>query len=270
MASFGLFGSIAGGMLGSAAGALLGWVMTPATLDRWGWRLPFLFGVVLAGVGAFIRKELSALPEPERPTIKLREMIRNNWRAMLQVGGFEIFEGVGFYTVFIYLATYVPRFGGLPESDAFAISTLSLASALVVIPAAATLSDRIGRKPILLTAAGCAILFGWPLFELLSSGHFLTTLGAQIGLAAIIALYEGATPATAAESFPRAIRCTGVALAFNITMTIFGGTSPAVATFLIEHFDSRMAPAVYVIIAAAISGAVVLSMGETVRRDIED
>jgi MHS family proline/betaine transporter-like MFS transporter len=270
VASFGLFGSIAGGMLGSAAGAMLGWAMTPAALDRWGWRLPFLFGVVLAGVGAFIRGQLRALPASERPTFRLRDITRDHWRAMLHVGGFEIFEAVGFYMVFIYLATYAPRFGGLPQAAAFAISTLSLAFALFIIPAAAALSDRFGRKPILLMAAGCAILFAWSLFELVSSGRFLVTLAGQLGLAAIVSLYEGATPAAAAESFPRAVRCTGVALAFNITMTIFGGTSPAVATYLIELAGTSMAPAAYFIAAAAVSAAFVLTGPETALEDLRE
>jgi MHS family proline/betaine transporter-like MFS transporter len=270
MASAGLFGSIAGGMLGSGVGAFLGWLLAPEALEKWGWRLPFVFGIALAACGGLIRREMVGLPQFDRPKVSQLRVIAAQWRAMLLVGGFEIFEGVGFYTVFIFLATYVPRAGGLSQSAAFAISTAGLGSVLAVIPAAAALSDRFGRKPIMLAATISAVIFAWPLFRLLGSSSLTLTTAAQLALAAIVGLYEGATPAAATEAFPQAVRCIGVALAFNLTMMVFGGTTPAIATLLIDRSGSIMAPAVYLAFAAAISGIVVLLMPETAELDFTD
>jgi MHS family proline/betaine transporter-like MFS transporter len=183
--------------------------------------------------------------------------------------GFEVFEAVGFFMVFIFLATYVTRFAGISESAAFTINTLSLGFVLFIIPPAAALSDRIGRKPVMLAAAACAILFAWPLFRLLGTGSFGLTLLGQLGLAAIVGFYEGATPAATAESFPAPVRCTGVAIAFNVTMLIFGGTTPAVATYLSGHFKSGMAPAIYLMVAAVVATCAILTIRETASNALE-
>ncbi|MGH7906890.1 MAG: MFS transporter, partial [Candidatus Binataceae bacterium] len=233
-----------------------------------GWRLPFIAGIALAFVGFLIRRDLQAAgPQQERVSIK--RLLGAHWRLIAQVGGFEVFEAIGFYSIFIYLVTYMTRVVGAPEHDALAVTTISMAFVLLVIPLAATLSDIIGRKAVLLAAAVCAALFVWPLFRLMHQRDFSSLLLAQLGLAAIIGLYEGATPAAATEAFPASARCTGVALAFNICMTLFGGTTPMVATWLIARSGSAMAPAVYMIAAAIISGAVILTLRETAKAPLK-
>ncbi len=262
-ASVGLFGSIAGGMLGSAVGAALGLLMHPEQLSAWGWRLPFLFGIVLALVGVLLRREMQhSAGLPGRSGVTIRQVLRTEWLAMVRVVGFEILEAVGFYTTFIYLATYLTTVVHMPPRDAFAINTLSMGFVLMIIPVAGTLSDRLGRKPLMLTAALCGTLFAWPLFRLFQHGSFGLALLGEMGLAAIVGCYEGATPAAVAEAFPASVRGTGVGVGFNIAMTLFGGTTPFVATYLIAHTQSPMAPAVYLMCAAAFSGLVVLTLSE--------
>jgi MHS family proline/betaine transporter-like MFS transporter len=178
----------------------------------------------------------------------------------MRVVGFEIFEAVGFYTTFIYLATYLTTVVHLPQREAFAVNTMSMGFVLMVIPIAGMCSDRFGRKQVLLTAAISATLFVWPLFRLLQHATFGFALAGQMGLAAIIGCYEGATPAAVAEAFPPSVRGIGVGVAFNICMTLFGGTTPVVATFLIARTHSVMAPAIYLMCAAALSGLVVLTL----------
>lgn len=271
MASCGLFGSIAGGMLGSAAGALLSHLMTPENVDAWGWRIPFVLGIVLAFVGILIRRDLPHTAHPRsEPAAAMARAIITQWRALLHVTGFELLEAVGFYTTFIYLATYMTQVVHLSQPHAFAVNTLSMGFVLFIIPLAGWMSDRIGRKPVLLTAAVCALAFAWPLFRLFQRGSFGSALFAELGLAAIIGCYEGATPAAAAEAFPAGIRATGVAVAFNLCMTLFGGTTPMVATYLIERTRSPMAPAVYLMIAAALSTIAILTLSETAHDPLKD
>jgi MHS family proline/betaine transporter-like MFS transporter len=269
-ASVGLFGSIAGGMLGSAVGAILSLAMSAEQLGAWGWRIPFLSGIVLAMVGVLIRRALQHGDLPARSGVTIRRVLMTQWFAVLRVIGFEILEAVGFYTTFIYLATYLADVIHMPAREAFLINVLSMGFVLTVIPVAGMFSDRFGRKPVLLTAAACGTLFAWPLFRLFQHASFGFALAGQMGLAAIVGCYEGATPAAVAESFPAAVRGTGVGLAFNLCMTLFGGTTPVVATFLIARTQSPMAPAVYLMCAAACSGLVVLTLPERFRAALDD
>ncbi len=269
-ASVGLFGSIAGGMLGSAVGAALSRVMSAQQLSAWGWRLPFIFGIVLALVGVLIRRELQhSAGLPGRSGATIRRVMISQWFSILRVVGFEILEAVGFYTTFIYLATYLTSVVHLPPSQAFAVNTLSMAFVLMVIPIAGMFSDRLGRKPVLLTAAIAGTLFVWPLFRLFQHATFGFALAGELGLAAIVGCYEGATPAAVAEAFPASVRGTGVGVAFNICMMLFGGTTPLVATYLIARTNNVMAPAVYLMCAAAISGLVVMTLPERAHMTLE-
>jgi len=264
MGSFGLFGSIAGGMLGSALGAALTFVMPQEQIYAWGWRLPFIFGLAPAFVGVMIRRELAQLADYEPPSrTPIGRVLVNHWRAIIKVFGFEILEGVGFYTTFIYLTTYFTRVAQVPQRNALTVNTLCMGLVLLIIPASGALSDRIGRKPLLLAAAAAMALFAWPLFRLMHRASFGAVLAAELSLALIIGLYEGTAPATAAEAFPMGIRATGVAVAFNSCMTLFGGTTPMAATYLIALTGSSMAPAGYLIVAAVIAAGFVLSLGET-------
>ncbi len=269
-ASVGLFGSIAGGMLGSAVGAILGQALNAEQLNAWGWRIPFLFGIVLALVGVLIRRELQHGDLPGRSGTTIRRVLMTQWFAVIRVIGFEILEAVGFYTTFIYLATYLTAVVHMPEREAFLINVLSMGFVLTVIPVAGMFSDRFGRKPVLLTAAICGTIFVWPLFRLFQHASFVLALAGQMGLAAIVGCYEGATPAAVAEAFPASVRGTGVGIAFNICMTLFGGTTPVVATFLIARTQNPMAPAVYLMCAAALSGLVVLTLPERFQVALDD
>lgn len=269
-ASVGLFGSIAGGMLGSTVGATLSEVMSPQQLSAWGWRLPFIFGIVLALVGVLLRRELQhSAGLPGRSGATIRRVLMTQWLSILRVVGFEILEAVGFYTTFIYLATYLTTVVHLPPSEAFAINTVSMAFVLMVIPIAGMFSDRMGRKPVLLTAAISGTLFAWPLFRLFQHATFGFALAGELGLATIIGCYEGATPAAVAEAFPASVRGTGVGVAFNVCMTLFGGTTPVVATYLIARTDNVMAPAIYLMCAAAISGLVVVTLPERAQAPLD-
>jgi len=264
--SFGLFGSIAGGMIGSATGATLTYLMPREQIMEWGWRIPFILGIAPAFFGIMIRRELRhATVSPPHSHDRLAHLLMTQWRSLVQVFGFELLEAVGFYMTFIYLSTYLTRVVQVPEHQALAVNTLCMAFVLMVIPLSGTLSDRIGRKPMLLAAAICAVLFAWPLFRILQHPGFGSILAGELGLATIIGTYEGAAPAAAAEGFPMAVRATGVAVAFNLCMTLFGGTTPMVATFLIAITNSTMAPPIYLATAAAISGLVVLGLRETAK-----
>lgn len=145
-----------------------------------------------------------------------------------------------------------------------------MATAVLMLRLAGQLSDRVGRKPMLLMASGAMLLFSWPLFRLLWHPLFSVPLIGQIGFALIIAMFDGAAPAASAEAFPASVRCSGVALSHNLCMALFGGTAPMVATFLIERTQNEMAPPLYLMAAALIWAIFTLSLRETARIPLAD
>lgn len=271
MGAFGTSGAFAGVMLGSAVGALVAWSMPIAALHAWGWRVPFLAGITIGIAGYFLRRELqhgSDLPRTEPPP--MLEVLRTQWRRVLQVSGFKVLDAVGFYLMFVYTATYLTQIVGITKSRALAINTIGMAAAMVMLPLAGALSDRVGRKPLLLLSAGGIIVFAMPLFNLLWHPVLGVPLIGQVSIALLIGLFDGVSPAAAAEVFPASVRCTGVGLAHNLTMALLGGTAPLVATYLIDKTDNEMIPPLYLMAAAAVSLVFALTLKETAKIPLPD
>ncbi|HYL60205.1 MAG TPA: MFS transporter [Candidatus Acidoferrales bacterium] len=271
MGAFGTSGAFAGVMLGSAVGTLVAYSMPIAALHAWGWRLPFLAGITIGVAGYFIRRELqhaSNLPRVAPPP--MLQVLRAQWRRVLQVAGFKVLDAVGFYLMFVYTATYLTEIVGIAKSRALAINTIGMAAAMIMLPLSGALSDRVGRKPLLIAAACGIILFSMPLFDLMWHPRFSVPLFGQVGFALMIGLFDGASPAAAAEAFPANVRCTGVGLAHNLTMALLGGTAPLVATYLIDKTDNEMIPPLYLMLAALVSLIFTLSLKETARIPLAD
>jgi MHS family proline/betaine transporter-like MFS transporter len=271
MGAFGTSGAFAGVMLGSAVGALVAWIIPIAALHAWGWRVPFLAGITIGIAGYFLRRELqhgSDLPRVMPPP--MAELLRSHWPRILQVSGFKVLDAVGFYLMFVYTATYLTEIVGIAKSHALAINTLGMAAAMVMLPISGALSDRVGRKPLLLLSAGAIIVLAMPLFNLLWHPMRVAPFVGQISIALLIGLFDGVSPAAAAEAFPASVRCTGVGVAHNLTMALLGGTAPLVATYLIDKTDNEMIPPLYLMVAALVSFFVTLTLKETAKAPLLD
>lgn len=271
MGAFGAAAAFIGVMLGSGVGALVAATMSPEALAAWGWRLPFLGGITIGVAGYFIRRELQDVGDVSRVAPPpMGEVLRTQWRRVLQVAGFKVLESVGFYLMFVYAATYLTEIVGIAKSRALAINTIGMAAAVLMLPVAGAMSDRIGRKPVLLLSSGLIIFLAWPLFNLLWHPVFHVPLLGQIGFALLIALFDGVAPVTAAEAFPANVRCTGVVLSHNLCMALLGGTAPLVATYLIDKTGNEMVPPLYLIAAAVVSTIFVLSLKETAHEPLAE
>jgi MHS family proline/betaine transporter-like MFS transporter len=269
MGAFGTSGAFAGVMLGSAVGAFVASMMPSAALHAWGWRIPFLAGVTIGIAGYFLRRELAHggdLPRAEPPP--MLDMLRQHWRRILQISGFKALDAVGFYLMFVYTATYLTQIVGIAKSRALAINTIGMAAAMLMLPLSGALSDRVGRKPILLLSASAIIILAMPLFNLLWHPMRSAPLIGQVSIALLIGLFDGVSPATAAEAFPASVRCTGVGIAHNLTMAVLGGTAPLVATYLIDKTDNEMIPPIYLMGAALVTLIFALTLKETARKPL--
>ncbi|MGH7907351.1 MAG: MFS transporter [Candidatus Binataceae bacterium] len=264
--AFGASGTFFGVMVGSAVGTLVAWFLPTAALLAWGWRLPFLFGISIGVAGYFLRRDLATAEPPARPAKQpLADIWRSQWRRVLQISGLKLLSAVGFYLMFVYSTTYLAEVVGIEKGWAMAFNTIGMAAAVLVLPLAGALSDRVGRKPVMTIAAIAMIIFTWPLFQLLWHPDFHVPLIGQLGFALIIAMYEGVSPSASVEAFPSSVRCSGLAISHNLVMALFGGTAPLIAAFMIERTNYKMAPSAYLIAAAAISLLIVFTLKETAR-----
>jgi MFS transporter, MHS family, proline/betaine transporter len=273
--SFLVWSVVVGFLLGSMTVTGLEAVLSESAMDSYGWRIPFLIAGVLGGVGLYIRLRLGDTPDFERlreeggvASSPLREAVTTSWRPILQIIGLVVVHNVGFYIVFTYLPTYFTKTLEFSKTDAFVSITVASLVALILIPPLGALSDRIGRKPLLIAGAVGFALFAYPLFLLLNTGSLAAAIAAHAGLAAIESVFVSASLAAAAELFATRVRSSAYSIGYNVSVAIFGGTAPYVATWLVARTDDELAPAYYVIAAAVVSLATVLTMRETAARPL--
>jgi MFS transporter, MHS family, proline/betaine transporter len=245
-------------------------------MDSYGWRIPFLIAGVLGGVGLYIRLRLADTPEFEALRDEgevahspLREAITTSWRPILQIAGLVIIHNVGFYVVFTFLPSYFTKTLGFSKIDAFVSITVASAVALALILPLGALSDRIGRKPLLIAGALGFAVFTYPLFLLLNTGSLPAAIAAHAGLAAIEAVFVSSSLAAGAELFATRVRSSGYSIGYNVSVAVFGGTAPYVATWLVARTGNELSPAFYVIAAALVTLATVLTMRETAARPLK-
>ncbi|MGH3678306.1 MAG: MFS transporter [Mycobacterium sp.] len=266
---------VVGFLLGSITVTVLEAVLPESAMDSYGWRIPFLLAGVLGGVGLYIRLRLEDTPEFEElrdegqvSTSPLKEAVTTSWRPILQIIGLVVIHNVGFYIVFTFLPSYFTKTLGFTKMDAFVSITVASVVALVLILPLGALSDRIGRKPLLIAGSVGFAVFAYPLFVLLNSGSLVAAIAGHAGLAAIESVFVSASLAAGAELFATRVRSSGYSVGYNTSVAIFGGTAPYVATWLTDRTGNELAPAYYVIIAAIITLATVMTMRETSARPL--
>lgn len=261
MGSWGPIGATAGVLLGSAAGAIVNANMSPDTVMAYGWRIPFIVGLGVGLGGLVIRRHyVERVPHQAPAKSPLGEAFAGHWRTMLHLVTLVAAISVGFYTTFVYAATWLEQVAKVPASTALEINTLAMALSLIVLPLSGVASDRLGRRPVLLVASGALVLLAYPLMALMAGGGTGGILAGQIGLALLVSAVGGLMPATMAELAPWRVRCTVLSVAYNIGLALLGGTTPLVAAWLVARTGVALAPAMYLTAAAGLTfvGALLL------------
>ena len=264
--SIALTSAVAGILLGSATGAIVDGLLTTAQVDAWGWRLPFAFGLALALFAIVLRRGMAGSVDTlvheaeEPPPLPIVEAVRKHWRGMLQVTGINLGLGAAFYIMFVYLTTFLWKVVGEGQDVALEINTASLAVLALSVPLFAWISDRVGRRPLLIAGAVVMLLGTWPLFWVIHHPDPLLSLAGQLAFAFLFAIFVGPIPATMCALFPHRVRCSAVSVAYNLPLALFGGTAPMVAAWLIARTGADLSPASYLTACAAISLAAVLTL----------
>jgi MHS family proline/betaine transporter-like MFS transporter len=216
--------------------------------------------------GYFVRRHvLEAIPTERRKRAPIIETLHDHWRTVLGFAGLSVFGAVGFYVSFIYLVSWLQTADRIPASRALEINSFSMAILLPTVIAAGLLSDRFGRKPVLLFSTLLGLVGALPLFWLLNHPSIAFGQLLQLGFVLIIGIFGGALPAVLVEAAPPSVRCTAVSLGYNICFGVIGGLTPLVAPWLVGRTADEIAPAFLIIASAAISLVAIVSLRETYR-----
>ncbi len=259
-------GASGGILLGSAVGAGFAATMSAEALAAWGWRVPFLLGAVVGIAGYFLRRHVAeTLPAERRERAPIIETLHDHWRLVLGFTGLSVFNAVGFYVSFVYLVSWLQMADGIAPAHALEINSVSMAVLLPVMIVTGLLTDRFGRKPFLLLATILGFVGAVPIFWLLHNPSVLLAQLGQLGLVLIVGLYCGTQPSIMVEAAPLPVRCTAVALGYNICLGVIGGLTPLAATWLVERTEDEIAPAFLIMAAAAVTFLTLLQFRETYR-----
>ena len=256
-------------VLSSAFGVGLTAWMTPADMSSWGWRIPFLFGILVGPVGIYIRNHLADATAP--PATKYGKPIRDVFlhqklRVILGIGALAISTAVNY--LIVYMPTYVVKTLNLAPIVGFEATLAGAVAVTFLTPIAGTLSDKIGRTTHMI-AANLLLLFSIvPVFLVLTRNPTPTVIIiAVFWLATLKSLYFGPLAALMSELLPAATRATGLGLGYNIGVTLFGGMGPVIMTWLGSiAFIGDLSPAYYLTLVGIVS----LSALITIRRTAAD
>lgn len=216
--AMGCRGAVGGILAGSATGAVLAAMMSEAALESWGWRIPFMPGLIIGLAGFFLRRGI-------HEETKVKKAVAPSFLA------------------------------ALPDHRPL----------LPLMLATAWLSDRIGRRPVLMGATVVGMVAAWPLFWLMHNADPAMVLLGQLGFVLSVGTFVGCQPALMVETVPTEVRYTVIALGYNVTLGVVGGLSPLVATWLVNRTGSDYSPAFMIMGAAAISFLPLLSFRESYR-----
>jgi MHS family proline/betaine transporter-like MFS transporter len=260
--------SVVGGVLmSSGVAAVLNSVFSAAEIDGWAWRLPFLLGAILLPIGLWLRRGIEETPrfrdEQAGHSAGLADL-GTPFGLMARAFGFTVLWTVAYYVMLAYLPTFTQKYAGLSVSAALWANTAGLVALLVAIPFMGALSDRIGRKPMLVFCCVAFVALAYPGFLLMLSG--LPGWGValvQIGFNLVISTFSGPGPAALVELFPTRSRTTLMSTGYALSVAIFGGFAPFIATWLIRQTGTPIAPTYYLIAAGVVSAATIMTFKET-------
>lgn len=259
-----------GALLAVALSALTVSAMDTARLDAWGWRIPFFAGAALAGGVWFARSTMAESPDflrqvrrrsvPESP---LRQTLAHHRPALLRTFAVSALGSITYYVGITYLPAFLSSSGLLAEGRSLWLSTLAAAAVILVTPLAGALSDRIGRKPVLIGLAIAGVLLPLAMFGLMASGTEGRIAGGAVVLACLAGGVSAVGASATAEQFPGEGRLSGLALGVTVSTAIFGGLTPFLAELLVRQTGWIGVPGAMIAAVALAVLPAFLSMPET-------
>jgi MHS family proline/betaine transporter-like MFS transporter len=264
-----------GGMitvLASLFGVMLTTLLTHQQLVDWGWRIPYFFGLLLGPAGLYIRAKVVETPEflkaEKPPTVPFTDLLRRHPLPVLLALGISIISNASFYLL-LYIPTYGVKQLHLPAYTGFVATLVGGVILAVGCPLAGHWSDKIPRPLIMVVMCSLFVLTAYPSFYLMVAWPSLVACIIAVGwLNLVKAGYSGVLPSLMAEQFPVETRAIGVSLGYSISVTIFGGFAPFIATWLIAQTGDPLSPSYYLMFTALLSLVSLMAIQwRTARRD---
>jgi MHS family proline/betaine transporter-like MFS transporter len=250
-------------VVATSLGVTLTTTMSAADLQAWGWRIPFAVGLLIGPLGWYIRSHLDETPafvQSGSAQAPLQELFADQWeRLVLTVG--VVAASTSSQYILVYMPTYAIRELHLPSSVGFTAAVAAAALQAVVVPFVGIFVDRVGQSRVMMGSAALFVVTAWPVFMVVEGGRSLEML--MLGVCWISLLksfFSGALPSLMARIFPVRTRVSGMSLAYNIGVPMFGGFAPLAAQALIELTGSKLAPSYYLMATALVSLAALVAL----------
>ncbi|WP_190814390.1 MFS transporter [Saccharopolyspora pogona] len=266
----------AGFLVAAAVVALNSLFWSEQGMLDFGWRVPFLIGAVTAIVALLLRFGLEDTPAYQAQAAAgttsdspLRLAFRTQKTAMARGFFFTVSWTVAYFFFLTYLPTHLHKQVGLDSSTVEASNIVGLVVLTVAIFGFGVLSDRIGRKPLLLIGSGGFVLLSFPVMWLFQTGSVAGAYCGQVLIALVLAAFSGPGPAALAELFPTNVRYSALGIGYNFSVMAFGGTAGFIATALIDVTGNALVVAALPTAAAVITFVTVCSMPETYRTELK-
>ena len=262
-------------MLAAALGFALSRVLDAPAIAAWGWRVPFFIGCLIIPALFYLRRSLEETPAFQRQAHRpgLREVLgtlARGWRIVLLGMLLVAMTTVAFYTITVYTPTFGRTVLHLSQADSLLATFCVGLSNLIWLPVMGALSDRIGRRPLLLGVSALTMLTAYPVLAwLVAHASFANMLLALLWLSFLYGSYNGAMVVALTEVVPAAVRTAGFSLAYSLATALFGGFTPLVSTWLIEATGNRAAPGLWLTFGGAcgvLATLLIYRRGEAVER----
>src|SRR5271166_4295207 len=244
--------------------------MSSASLDSWGWRIPFLVGAALAASVWIARTTMEESPDFERqqaggtvPEHPLLYALANHGAGILRAFAISALGSITYYVGITYVPAFLISTGKLDERDSLRLSTAAAVAVIVVTPFAGALSDRLGRKPVLIFLSACSAILPIALFYLMARGSPSYALSGAVILACVAGGISAVGAITTAEQFPGEGRISGLALGATTATAIFGGLTPYVAQVLTERTGWTLVPGAMIAVVAVGVLPIFITLPET-------
>ncbi|MET0588012.1 MAG: MFS transporter [Novosphingobium sp.] len=270
IASLAAASSEVGALLAVGVSALTVSTMSNEDLETWGWRIPFFVGAALAGAVWLARSTMEESPDFERqqaegtvPGNPLHHTLSRQWRSVLRAFAISALGSITYYVGITYVPAFLTSAGSTGEADALWLSTIAAVAVIVITPLVGLLSDRMGRKPVLLTLAAFSALLPALMFSMMAGGSGVQVLSAAVILALVAGGVSAVGAVATAEQFTGEGRVSGLALGATMATAIFGGLTPWLAQLLIDRTGRPDMPGLMIAAVALCVLPVFLTMRET-------
>lgn len=253
-AVWGSWGASAGTLLGSGVGYAVASLLEQEQLQSWGWRIPFILGGAIAFFGFWLRNGLHAEAPPAAHSATPGKDVFTRYKGdLLRIILLNIGFSSAFYTIFVYTVSFLQQVSKFSEAKSLRNNVICMLFLLLILPFSARLADRYGRKKVLGTGLLILVVGAIPLFQIIGLGIRWVTIACELAITLGVGITAGAMAAANVELMPKEVRCTGLAVSYNIAVGVFGGATPMLIAWMLEYLKDPAAPGYWVAATCSVS-----------------